>query len=228
MNFPNGGKRKIIVLSFKGKIHIGVDRLGCERNHRIIWIIHCSHLNQACKIAVSRLWHTWPFIEEKARVLWRSFCSPGRRVAVSLVCHWCDVASFSISIAWYSLHMLVAGRCFRNNETRFSICLFRCARWKKRKGQFDYPLSCCWFTNSPWNVRWEFPIFSFDRSSWRHSNKIMGRWLFLQNVKWEDFEQRRMWLLMISIIRQVRLLVDSVVVNLIFSDYMDKLSKSDY
>lgn len=136
MNFPSGGKGKIIVLSFKGKIivlsfkekkkiHIGVNRLGCERNRRISWIIRCSHLNQACKIAVSRLWHTWPFIEEKARVLWRSFCSPGRRVAVSLVCHWCDdTASFSISIAWYSPHMLVAGRCFRNNETRSSPFAF--------------------------------------------------------------------------------------------------------
>lgn len=34
-------KEKIIVLSFKGKIHIGVNRLGSERNHRIS--VHTDH-----------------------------------------------------------------------------------------------------------------------------------------------------------------------------------------
>lgn len=34
-------KEKIIVLSFKGKIHIGVNRMGSERNHRIG--VHADH-----------------------------------------------------------------------------------------------------------------------------------------------------------------------------------------
>lgn len=200
MNFPIRGKRKIIVLSFKGKIivlsfkekiivlsfkgkiHIGVNRLGSERNHRIsvhtdhslfTLEVHCSPGVQDRSIAP--LTHMTIYRGEGTRSL--TFLLLARTSRCSVV----GVSLMRRRGQFLHFHRLIFAahvRCWSMfSKQRDTILHLRFSLRSLEKTQRPARLSAVSLLIYEFvaDIRWEFPIFSFDRSSWLNSNKLMGR-----------------------------------------------------